>query len=162
MKLMQMLKLTKLRKLLSRAPKPEPEEGIVVKEYLDEVEEAINRGQIKEMLGEVMSDYRGSRVMTSVPSFRGPGVSFSQLSTFPPTQVRNIRKCFARSVDDFIGWRSGYSNQALEAILVEFGGGTAGLLPVCRKAIPTTLITKRDGYKRKVDDKYFVRENDDN
>ena len=153
MKLMQMLKLTKLRKLLSRAPKPEPKEDVA--EYLDEVEEVINKGQIKEMLAGVMSDYRENRVMTSVPSFRGPGVSLSQLSTYPPTQVRNIRKCFARSVDDFIGWRSGYSSQALEAILVEFGGGTAGFLPVCRKAIPTTLITKRDGYKRKVNDEYI-------
>lgn len=143
-------------------PQVESKEDTMVSEYLDEVQEVMNRGQIREMLGAVMSDYKGSRCMTSVPSFRGPGISLGQLSHFPPTQFRNLKKCFVRSFDGFIGWRSGYSNQTLEAILVEFGGGTAGFSPICRKAIPTILITKRTEYKRKVNDRYSVRKSDDN
>lgn len=168
MKLMQMLKLTKLRRLLSRKPKENPVEvhmyGLAKSpsEFASNeefCEELARKDKIGEALSQIMTEHQGERQpMNPVPSWLGPGVSLGQLSTFFPTQVRNLKKCFAKSVDNFIGWRSGYSNQALEAILVEFGGETAGFLPVCRKATPTVLITKRTGYKRKVNDRYRIGE----
>ncbi len=163
MKLLQMLKLTKLRRLLRRKPKEEP-----IQEHLfglaegpsefatneEFCEELFRKDKIGEALSQIMTDYREeSGSMNPIPSFKGLGVSLGQLSTYPPTQVRNIKKCFARSVDDFIGWRSGYSNQTLEAILVERGGDTV-LGSICRKASPTVLITKRPGYSHKKDGKY--------
>lgn len=155
MKLLQMLKLTKLRKLLSRKPK---EDEKIAQENLENVDEAIRQGKIEHFLKQMIADHReesGALNMNPIPSFKGMGVSLTQLASFPPTQVRNIKKCFARSIDDFARWRGGYSDQTLESLLIERGGDTV-YGSVCRKADPTVLITKRPGYERKVDGKYSV------
>lgn len=158
MKLLQMLTLTKLRKLLSqpfRVCEDKIEETEVNTKSDEElIEELTRKDQIGAALAQIMTDYRETRgCMNPIPSFKGVGVSLGQLSTFPPTQVRNIGKCFARTVDDFIGWRGGYSDQTLEALLVERGADTIEG-PVCRKSTPTVLITKRSEYKRKVNGEY--------
>lgn len=76
-------------------------------------------------------------------------ISFGQLGEFLPTQIRNLIKCFAK---DLYGWKSGASDRTLEKMLVEFGSGD---VMACRQASPTVLITRRDGYERKVNDKYL-------
>lgn len=161
MKLSQMLKLTKLRKLLSRKPKKEP-----IKEHLfglakgpsefesneEFCEELSRKDKIGEALAQIMTDYREqSGAMNPIPSFKGVGISLGQLSTFPPTQVRNLRKCFSDK-----SWQSGYSDQTLDALLVEFQSGAVGFIPVCRKSTPTVLITKRPEYRRKVNGEYPI------
>lgn len=159
MKLLQMLKLTNLRKLLSRKPKDtENAEGAGVVKHLQSNEEFIEdltrKDRIGRALADIMQDYRETRgPMNPIPSYKGMGVSLTQLATFPPTQVRNIKKCFVRTVDDLTGWRGGYSDQTLEALLVERGADTIEG-PVCRKATPTVLITKRPEYRRKVNGEY--------
>lgn len=161
MKFLQMLKWTKLRKMLSRKPRvTEKVGGAGVMEVPhpqsteDFLADLTRKDRIGRALSDIMQDYAETRgPMNPIPSYKGVGISLSQLATFPPTQVRNLVKCFGRSVDE-LGRRSGYSVRTLEAILVEFGGETVGFSPICRKTDPTVLITKRSGYKRKVDGKY--------
>lgn len=117
--------------------------------HKETIDELIRDGRISDMLQAIMSEHRA--VILSCPPCppsTDRTVSFGQLGEFPPTQVRNLIKCFAK---DLHGWKSGASDRTLEKMLVEFGGGDA---MACRQASPTILITKRDDYKRKVNGEY--------
>ena len=163
MKLLQMLKLTKLRKLLKRQAK-EPvvtintvtdPTGMSGKEIFEELR---RKDQIGDMLTDLINDNRLSHGLHDLtcrpcPPSRQATVSLGQLSSYPPTQLRNIQKTFFREPTSL----RYYSDQVLDSLLVEWGwedSREAWDVTTFRKAIPSVLITKRPGYQRKVDGKY--------
>lgn len=160
MKLLQMLKLTKLRKLLRRQAK---EPVVTINTVTDPTgmsgkeifEELCRKDQVGDMLTDIMNEHGLSHGLhRPCPASRQATVSLGQLSSYPPTQLRNIQKTFIREPTSL----RYYSDQVLDSLLVEWGewgdSSEARGATTCRKATPSVLITKRPGYQRKIDGKY--------